>query len=63
MRRWIAGTPLIGNPARSAGACLKALDGFGMLVEQAAVAFEYWRGVKVDSAAVLAQLRREMAEG
>ena len=41
----------------------QALDGFGMLVEQAAVAFEYWRGVKVDSAAVLAQLRREMAEG
>jgi shikimate dehydrogenase len=32
-----------------------------MLVEQAAVAFTYWRGVEVDTAPVLKALRAEMA--
>ena len=34
-------------------------DGLGMLVEQAALAFELWRGVLPDSEAVLGELRRE----
>lgn len=35
-------------------------DGLGMLVEQAAAAFELWRGVRPESAGVLAQLRRQL---
>jgi shikimate dehydrogenase len=47
------------DEARALG--MKATDGLGMLVEQAAESFRLWRGKSPDTAAVLAELRARSA--
>ncbi|MBV8308591.1 MAG: shikimate dehydrogenase, partial [Gammaproteobacteria bacterium] len=44
------------NWAREAG-CARAVQGLGMLVEQAAESFRLWRGVRPQTAHVLAALK------
>lgn len=54
-------TPFM-TAARADGAA-RVADGLGMLVEQAAESFTLWRGVRPDSRAVLAELRRQIDAG
>jgi shikimate dehydrogenase len=58
-----AKTPTAFNRWAAEHGAARTLDGLGMLVEQAAEAFYLWRGVRPDSAPVLAELRRQLAAG
>jgi shikimate dehydrogenase len=44
-----------------AGGCREAIDGLGMLVEQAAESFELWHGVRPETDAIYEQLRTTAA--
>lgn len=63
---WIAVDLMYGPPAAAFLAWARerqasqAVDGLGMLVEQAAEAFALWRGVRPDTAPVLAALRASL---
>lgn len=52
-------TPFL-RQARESGAA-RCADGLGMLIEQAAAAFELWRGVRPETQPVLADLRAQLA--
>jgi shikimate dehydrogenase len=52
-------TPFLVFAGSHGAACLA--DGLGMLVEQAAEAFQVWRGVRPETAPVLAMLRAALA--
>ncbi|WP_437879766.1 shikimate dehydrogenase [Pseudomonas sp. LRF_L74] len=51
------------NAWAEAHGAARTLDGLGMLVEQAAEAFLQWRGIRPDSASVLATLREQLLAG